>query len=74
MFKGLIFMSTASNAVPLYFLALLDDFLAIFELQLGGAMLAYLYWHLCKAWLKKRRQIFGCLLFFRYMCFKLFDY
>ena len=69
MFKGLIFTSSASNAVLLYFIALLDDFLAIFELQLGGAMLAYLYWHLCKAWLKKRRQIFGCLLFLQVYVF-----
>jgi hypothetical protein len=69
MFKGLIFTSTASNAVLLYFIALLDDFLAIFELQLGGAMLTYLYWHLCKAWLKKRRQIFGCLLFLQVYVF-----
>jgi positive regulator of sigma E activity len=53
MFRGLVFTSIASNAVPLFFLHCLRIFRSFLIIVLG-VILVYLYRHLCKACLKKK--------------------
>jgi positive regulator of sigma E activity len=72
MFRGLVFTSIASNAVPLFFLHCLRIFRSFLIIVLG-VILAYPYLHLCKTCLKKDK-LTRVYYFFKYMYFKIFDY
>ena len=61
--EGIIFMSSAGNAVLVFYLTLLEEFWLIRTYNWGAAMIAYLYRQLCKTCMKTNRQIAGCLLF-----------
>ena len=63
LFGGVIFTSSAGNAVLVFYLTLLEEFWLIRNYSWGAAMFAYLYRQLCKACIKIKRQITRCLLF-----------
>ncbi|PSS29905.1 Serine/threonine-protein phosphatase 7 long form like [Actinidia chinensis var. chinensis] len=63
LFGGVIFTSSAGNAVHVFYLTLLEKFWLIRTYNWGAAMLAYLYQQLCKACMKTKRQIAEWLLF-----------